>query len=154
MNEITIILAITCFFLMDTILIITVLWFFFRMMGKLVMNSGFPRLFQIWPADMKPQGICFYRQYIALDDMWFKNAANLIIGDEGLYLSFGFPISLSIPQAVLIPWKQIRFQNKHRAFWTEVYDYQIVSEKPVILTIMKRVARSFPEHLQPENQNS
>lgn len=147
MNDDMIFLVVIGFFVFDSLIIITVLWFFFKMMGRMVTSSAFPRLYDLWPALAKPPGKTFSRQYIALNEVWYKNAANLVIADEGLYVSFGFPVSLSISQAVLIPWEYLRYQDKRRAFWTDTYVYQILLDSPVLLTVMKGVARSFPKHL-------
>lgn len=144
------IFLVVAFVLADTVLIFIILWLFFRMMRRMVLSSRFPAIHELWPAETRPPGRSFYRQNIALHDIWYKNAANLVIADEGLYVSFGFPVSLSIPQAALIPWKYFRYQSKGRAFWTDVYKYQIMMEEPVICTVMRNVAGSFPEELKPE----
>jgi hypothetical protein len=137
------------FILVNLILSISIIWFFFGLMRKLVKDSGFARIREIWPAQEPPAGKKYNHQYTALNGIWYKNAANLIIADDGLYLSFGFPVSLSMPDAVFIPWRSITFQEVSRSFWTDSCNYQIAMDPPVTLSFMKRVAVSFPEYLQP-----
>lgn len=142
-------LTILLFLVADTLIIILVMWFFFTAMKRFNTTSDFPKITDTWPAVSRPAGKKFYRQYIALNQIWYKNCANIIIADEGFYLSFGFPISLSISQAACIPWKYLSYQKKSRSFWTDVYEYQILLEKPVTLTVMARIARAFPELQKP-----
>jgi hypothetical protein len=150
MNDGLLFLIIIIFFVSDIFVILIVFWFISRMMGRLVASSEFPLISETWPAQGKPSGQCFNRLYIALNNTWYKNSANLIIADEGLHISFGFPVSWYVPQAALIPWKYIRYQKKSRACWTDTVEYQVLLESPVTLTVFSRVARSFPEHLKPE----
>jgi hypothetical protein len=133
------------FVFLGALIIVFVLCIFFYIMRKLVNSSEYPRISEIFPSASKPEGKVFYRQYLALNGIWFKNSANLVITDKGLYISFGFPLSLTISQAVLIPWSYLRYQQKKRAFWTDVYEYVIILEDPVVMTVMKQVAESFPE---------
>lgn len=145
----TIVLIVGLFFLLDFLIIILVLWIFFRAMKKLVDNSDFPEIANRWPAIIKPVGKEFNRQYVALNAIWYKNCANIIIADEGLYISLGFPVSLSSDTSTLIPWKYLSYHQKSRSFWSEVHEYQINLEPPITLTVMARVARSFPEQIRP-----
>ncbi|MDD1724058.1 MAG: hypothetical protein LUQ07_02885 [Methanospirillum sp.] len=123
---------------------------FFLLMLKILTRSG--RFFVIrkrWPAEMKPAGTEYNRQNIALQGVWFKNTANLVVAGKGLYLSFGFPVSLYEPGAAFIPWNSVRFIKKGRAFLTDVYEYEVWVDPPVILTVTGLIAGSFPGDLNP-----
>jgi len=149
MTDETIFLLVGIVFLVVTLLVVLVLWIFLVMMKKLVNKSDFPQMAQRWPALATPEGITFSRQNIALNAIWYKNCATIIITKDGLYISFGFPVSSSIREEVLIPWKYITYLNKSQAYWTDVFEYQIAMDNPVILTVSDRVAQSFPGYLQP-----
>lgn len=137
------------FLIMDALIISLVMWIFFMAIKRFNSSSDFPKIVERWPAYSKPEGKRFSRQYIALNQIWFKNAANLVIADEGLYLSFGFPISLTIKDAACIPWNYLTYRKKTRYLWTDMYEYEIQLDTPVILTVMARVARAFPELQKP-----
>lgn len=149
MTDDSIYMTILLFLVADTLMILLIMWFFFTAIKRFTKTSDFPKIADTWPAISKPTGKKFYRQYIALNQIWYKNCANLIIADEGLYLSFGFPMSLSIKQAACIPWEYLSYQKKGRSFWTDVYEYQILLDKPVTLTVMARITRAFPELQRP-----
>ena len=123
MTENTTFLIVGMILLITTVLVVTVVWLFFKMSKKLVSTSDFPRIAEEWPAFTTPPGTTFSRQNIALNTVWYKNCANVIIAEEGLYISLGFPVSLSTIRAVIIPWRNIRYLKKSCVFWTDVQEY-------------------------------
>lgn len=144
-----IILVVVLFLIIDTLIIGAVLMYFSRIITKLTSSGDFGELYHTWPAEHRSAGRVFHRQYLAINGIWYSNTATLIVGDKGLHISFAFPISLSISQAAYIPWDKIRFFKTSRAFWTDVYEYQVAGKHQIIITVMKQVAFAFPESLKP-----
>lgn len=132
------------------IAVILVVAGFFLLILRILTRSGrFYEIRERWPAKMKPAGIEFNRHNIALQGVWFKNIANLVVAGEGLYLSFGFPVSLYERGAAFIPWISVRFIKKGRVFVTDVYEYEVQVDPPVILTVTGLIAGLFPGDLNP-----
>jgi hypothetical protein len=130
-------------FLILLIIILTT-GLFFLMMQKLFRKSSFHILYERWPAPETLYGRRITHQHIGLNDIWYKNCATFTIADEGLGIAFSFPVSLIHKQGVLVPWKKIRFLQKDRVFWTNMYRYEIDNETPVQLLVMKKIVQAFP----------
>lgn len=149
MNSEPVILTMVLVFLIAVILIVFILAFFYKLMASLNKSGGFPLISKRWPAELIPPGKGFSRQSIAMGSTWYKNCANLVVADEGLYISLGFPFSMGTLRGGIIPWGYLEYQKKVGTFWTNAYEYEIMMDEPIILTVMRSVAMSFPEHMKP-----
>jgi len=143
------------FFIVLSILVIVLFLVVFYMLKNLDKSGGYGMLVEQWPANQEPAGTVFSHQNIGLGKVWYKNCVKIVISREGLYISLGFPFRLfslihsESGKSALIPWGYFRYRQKISAFWTHVYEYEVQSEKPVILTVSKQIAHSFPEYLKP-----
>ncbi|MBP9009364.1 MAG: hypothetical protein KBG16_12020 [Methanospirillum sp.] len=136
-------------FLTITVLLILILGIFYKVYTSLNTSRGLAAVSQRWPAETIPSGKRFSRQSIAVGNLWYKNCANLVVANEGLYISLGFPFSIIGSNSTCILWKYLHYAKKGRAFWMNVYEYEIEMDDPIILTVIKPVATAFPERLKP-----
>ncbi len=143
------------FFIVLTILVIGLFLLVFLFLKNLDKSGGYNLLAEHWPASLEPSGAVFSHQTLGVGKIWYKNCVKVVISPEGLFIALGFPFSIgSLIQSergksVLIPWGSIEFRQKRSAFWTTMYEYAVQSEKPIIITVSKQIAYSFPEYLKP-----
>jgi len=143
------------FFIVLSILVIVLFFVVFYMLKNLDKSGGYSMLVEQWPVSQDPTGTVFSRQTLGLGKVWYKNCVKIVISREGLFISLGFPFRLlslihsESGMSALIPWGSLRYRQKSSAFWTHVYEYEVQSEKPVILTVSKQIAHSFPEYVKP-----
>lgn len=148
-------LVIAPFFIILTVLVIVLFLTVFHFLKNLDKSGGYSILVEQWPASQEPSGTVFSHQNVGVGKIWYKNCVKMVISWEGLFIALGFPFRLGFlihsesGTNALIPWGSVQFRQKSSAFWTEVYEYEIQSEKPVILTVSKQIAHSFPEYLKP-----
>lgn len=151
----TIFFTIAPFFIVLFILILAFFLAVLNFFKKLDKSGGFSILAEQWPARLEPSGSVFSHQTLGLGKIWYKNCVNVVSSDGGLYISVGFPFRRGTlfcsdsGKSTLIPWGSLRFRQKKCAFWTEMYEYEVQSQKPVILTVSKKIAYSFPEYIKP-----
>ncbi len=131
-------------------LLLSILTLISILMKKLVKKSCFPAIVKRFPALISLQGLPFYRETIALGTIWYKNCATLMSTEDGLFLSFGFPISLIYSETAFIPWDYITYAGKNQTFWTDISDYLIDMDSQVRLSVPDRVAQSFPKSFRQE----
>jgi hypothetical protein len=143
------------FFIVLSIMILALFLVVLQFFKHLDKSGGFSILAEQWPARLEPSGTVFSHQTLGLGKIWYKNCVKVVSSDGGLYISVGFPFRRGTlfcsdsGKSALIPWGSIRFRQKKSAFWTDMYEYEVQSQKPVILTVPKQIAYSFSEYVKP-----
>jgi len=106
---------------------------------------GWRRLSEVYATARSPSAQSARGQSIVVGQVLYRRCVTVGIGEAGLYLALGFPLSIFGKPPLLIPWSEFKQVEKARLFWGEAACLSI--GEPLVGTIT--VPMSVFETFQP-----
>jgi hypothetical protein len=110
-------------------------------------RTGWNALSSHYETSAEPEGVVLKRQSLVAGSVVYRYFVTVVIGDAGLYLAVGGPLSR---KPILIPWSDFKDVQSVRLFWQKAALVSIGAPRVGTLTLPMTLCYRMRPHLPPQ----